>query len=103
MLIVSIPTIRTEKPKRIEPISFFLSFLPHIYITIPTRASMGTNADGFNNLRIIFVLGIFVSDNIQLVTVVPIFAPIIMPITWCKLIMEEFTKPTAITVTALED
>ena len=44
-----------------------------------------------------------VSDKSHAVTVVPMFAPIIIPIAWCSDIMLEFTKPTAMTVTALDD
>ena len=41
--------------------------------------------------------------KIQEVTVVPIFAPMIMPTARCSVMMPEFTKPTTITVVADDD
>jgi len=43
------------------------------------------------------------STNIHPVAVVPIFAPIIMPMAFASFIMPELTKPTTITVVAEED
>ena len=41
--------------------------------------------------------------RIQLVTVVPTLLPMMMPMAWCSSMMPLLTKPTTITVVALED
>ena len=41
-------------------------------------------------------------DTIQLVTVVPILAPMMMPTAWVRLMMPALTKPTTMTVVAEE-
>ena len=66
-------------------------------------ASTGENVLGFSMVKNTLLLSIPVRDSSQEVTQVPILAPIIIPTTWLSAIMPEFTKPTAITVTALED
>ena len=70
---------------------------------IPINARIGAKELGFNRFTKIFEPSIPAKDKIQAVTVVPILAPIIMPITCLNAIMPLFTKPTAITVTAPED
>ena len=55
-----------------------------------------------SSLMNIFEPSMPVSESSQLVIVVPIFAPIMIPTTWCSVIIFELTKPTAITVTAEE-
>ena len=42
-------------------------------------------------------------EMIQAVIVVPIFAPIITPMAWARVSSPALTKPTTITVVALED
>ena len=101
-LIVSIPNINTAKPTMISPMSFFFSF-PDIYKMTPMIARIGENDDGFNMRRKKFELSIPVRLNSQDVTVVPILAPIIMPIACESFIMPEFTNPTTITVVADDD
>ena len=44
-----------------------------------------------------------VSERIQLVIVVPMFAPMITPTAWESFMMPELTKPTTMTVVAEED
>ena len=43
------------------------------------------------------------SETIHAVTVVPIFAPKIIPIAWVSVMISAFTKLTVITVVAPED
>ena len=101
-LMVSIPNIRMAKPSRISPMSFFLS-LPDMYMMIPISARIGEKAEGFNILIRKFELSIPVRLKSQDVTVVPMFAPIMIPIAWESFMIPEFTKPTTITVVADED
>ena len=70
---------------------------------MPISASIGEKVLGFSMVKNTLLLSMPVSDSSQEVIQVPILAPIIMPTTWFSAIMPEFTKPTAITVTALED
>ena len=48
-------------------------------------------------------VGMTVTCRSQLVAVVPMLLPMIMPTAWCSPIMPLFTKPTTITVVAEED
>ena len=69
---------------------------------MPTSARTGVNDDGFKRLTHTFSLLMPDNDKIQLVTVVPTFAPIITLIAWRRFISPELTKPTTITVVADE-
>ena len=82
--------------------SFFLS-LPDMYMMIPISARIGEKAEGFNILIRKFELSIPVRLKSQDVTVVPMFAPMMIPIAWESFMIPEFTKPTTITVVADED
>ena len=70
---------------------------------IPIKAKTGVNEDGFRRLINRLELCIPVRDRSQLVIVVPMFAPIMIPVTWLNDMIPELTKPTDITVTADED
>ena len=97
----SIPNIRIAKPIRIEPMFFFLSRFESMNKN-PTKASIGVKDDGFKSRRKKFSPEIPLRLKIHAVTVVPMFAPIIILIVWESFIIPEFTKPTSITVVAEE-
>ena len=101
-LIVSIPNIKIANPSKISPISFFLS-LPDIYIIIPISARTGEKEDGFNMLIRKLELSIPVRLKSHEVIVVPMFAPMMIPIACDSFMMPEFTKPTTMTVVAEDD
>ena len=69
----------------------------------PIRANTGEKDEGFNSFRKKFPPSIPARLKIQLVMVVPILAPMMIPIAWDNFIIPEFTKPTTITVVAEED
>ena len=102
-LIVSIPNIRTAKPTRIVPISFFLSSFTNRSRITPINASTGEKEDGFSRLTKKLPLSIPARLSSQDVTVVPILAPMMTPTAWDSCIIPELTKPTIITVVADED
>ena len=101
-LIVSIPNIKIAKPTRISPIFCFLLLPDDIVIITPITARIGVNDDGFKILT--KKLSPFMPERLKIhaVTVVPMFAPIIMLIVCESFIMPEFTNPTSITVVADE-
>ena len=103
-LIMSIPVIRTMKPRRTAPRFFFCSFFfKNIVNTIPITARIGAKEDGFN----IFIIKLPPSSPVKLsnqaVIVVPTLAPMIIPTACSSFMIPEFTKPTTITVVAEED
>ena len=100
---VSIPVISTAKPMRIWAISRFLSFLEDMRMMTPISASTGEKEVGFNSLIKKLPPWMPARLKIQLVMVVPMLAPIIMPIAWDNFIIPELTKPTTMTVVAEED
>ena len=102
-VMVSMPNISTAKPKRIPPTSFFLSLLANIYRITPITAKTGEKDDGFKRFSTRLSPCILERLNIHAVTVVPTFAPIIMPMACLSFITPEFTKPTTITVVADDD
>lgn len=69
----------------------------------PMSARTGENDVGFNSCTKKFPLSIPVRLKSQDVTVVPIFAPMMMPTAWVSFIIPEFTKPTTMTVVADDD
>ena len=101
--ICSIPNISTAKPRRIVPIFFFLSVLLVMKRIIPITASIGVKDEGLS----IFIkkLSPLIPERLSIhdVTVVPTFAPIIMPTACLSCIIPAFTKPTTITVVADDD
>ena len=102
-LMLSIPYINTANPSKISPISFFLSLFFDIQSIIPIIARIGEKEDGFN----IWIKKLSPCSPLKLkshdVTVVPIFAPIMIPTACDSFIIPEFTKPTTITVVADDD
>ncbi len=83
------PINSTPKPTRISPTCFFFPLPVKRLKTAPTPTSAG------------FIISPHsLMDTIQLVTVVPILAPIIIPTACCRLMIPAFTKPTTMTVVA---
>ena len=70
---------------------------------IPITARTGEKFDGFKNC--IQKLSLSIPDKLKIhdVIVVPILAPMIIPIACDSFIIPEFTKPTTITVVADDD
>ena len=101
--IVSIPNISTAKPIKIIPAFFSFSFLENIKNTTPSAANTGEKEEGFNRRTKKLLLSIPDKLKIHEVTVVPMFAPIMIPITCDNFIIPELTNPTTITVVAEED
>ena len=95
------PVISTANPIMMVPTPFLRSLL-HIYRMMPMKASTGLKEVGF----IIWISRLSPSRpdrlRIQLVTVVPTLLPMMTPMAWCSCMMPLFTKPTTITVVALE-
>ena len=103
-LIVSMPNIRTAKPRRIiPPFLLRLPSFPFMYIKMPAAARTGAKALGLRSLSSTLSLCIPARDSIHEVTVVPMFAPIITPTAWLSFMIPELTKPTTITVVADDD
>ena len=88
------PINSTPKPTRISPTCFFLLFLQNSVMIAPTPTRAGAKNSGFS------ISPHSLMDTIQLVTVVPILAPMIMPTACPRFIIPAFTKPTTITVVA---
>ena len=80
-----------------------MSFFRNTSITTPITARIGENDVGFNILINKLSLSIPARLNIHEVMVVPMLAPIIMPIACLNFIIPELTKPTTITVVADDD
>ena len=102
LLMVCMPNIRTAKPRRIVPVSFFLSFLAVMVRITPMRARMGVNEVGLSSWMKKLPPSRPVRLRIQAVTVVPTLAPMITPMAWRRESRPEFTKPTTMTVVAEE-
>ena len=102
-LIVSIPNIKMANPTKIIPMSFFFWLLINMIKMIPITARTGEKFDGFKNC--IQKLSLSIPDKLKIhdVIVVPILAPMIIPIACDSFIIPEFTKPTTITVVADDD
>ena len=101
--IVDIPNISTVKPSSIFAVFFFLFDFDIIIMKTPIIASIGVKFSGLQ--RFINRLSPFIPERLSIhaVTVVPIFAPIVIPIAWESFMMPEFTKPTTMTVVADDD
>ena len=102
LLMVSIPNIKTAKPIKMDPKFLRLSCLENIIITTPMQASTGVKDVGLKicTQKLSPLMPERLSN--QDVTVVPTFAPKIMPIVWDNFMIPEFTNPTSITVVAEE-
>ena len=80
-LIILIPVISTAKPRKIAPRFFLEALLLNIVRAIPISARSAESAAGLTSSRNMFPFdSIPVRLRIHAVTVVPTFAPIIMPI-----------------------
>ena len=103
-LIAFMPNIKTAKPISMPPTWRFDISEENIYrimpmsATIEVRVSVDRSSSQPEELPPISERQI-----IQPVTLVPIIAPIIMPIAWRTFIISEFTKPTTITEVADDD
>lgn len=102
-LIISMPVISTAKPIMMLPASCFLSPLAKSSRQTPINARTGVNVAGLHNVSSRLSPCKPVSERIQLVTVVPMFAPMMTPAACESRMMPELTKPTTITVVADED
>ena len=102
-LINSIPIMSRPNPNSMEPRLLCVSFLINVTSITPAKAKAGANASGFRSCINRLSPLTPVSERIQEVAVVPIFAPIITPTACSSFIIPEFTKPTTITVVADED
>ena len=78
-LIISMPVISTAKPIMMLPASCFLSPLAKSSRQTPTNARTGVNVAGLHNVSSRLSPCKPVSERIQLVTVVPMFAPMMTP------------------------
>ena len=74
----SMPNISTAKPSSTMPVSFRLSDLPDMYITIPISASTGVKLWGLSSCMTMLLPLMPVRLNSQDVTVVPTLAPMMM-------------------------
>ena len=95
------PVIRMAKPIRMPPAPFFFS-PPNMNSRMPTKASSGLKVEGLSSWIRRLSPSRPVRLRIQLVTVVPTLLPMMMPMAWCSSMMPLLTKPTTITVVALE-
>ena len=84
------PMNKIPNPNTTSPIFFTMGFFKNITIITPTNKNNGAISDKSR-------------DTNWDVTVVPMFAPMITPAAWVKVISPAFTKLTTITVAALED
>ena len=88
-LIVVMPKNNMPKPAIICPAYLVLFFLLKLTMNAPTHINIG-------------IYCAILNDNIRLVTVVPIVAPMITPIPCVSVIKPALTKPTTMTDTAVE-
>ena len=102
-LIVCIPNIKIAKPSIISPTWRQLSFFITIRKTIPIMATTAEIVAVERSCAMPPDPSIQDRQRIQPVTLVPIFAPMIIPIDCATFIIPEFTNPTTITVVADED
>ena len=76
---VSIPNISMANPSIMLPMFFFLSFLVNIINIIPMMARTGENDEGLSNCKKKLSPSMAVRLKSQAVIVVPILAPIMIP------------------------
>ena len=89
MVIRCIPKNSIPKPVTAVPTCLSTFFFANSNIITPIAIAMGAK-----ELKL--------RETSTLVVVVPMFAPIITPIAWVRFIMPVLTKPTTITVVAVE-
>ena len=87
---VVIPMNRTPNPRITIPMFCIFCLLQNIYITTPAITNSGASAERLKEIN-------------WEVTVVPMFAPMMIPIACDSFMMPEFTKPTTMTVVAEDD
>ena len=102
-LMVSIPAIRTAKPKRAVPASRRTLRLDPSTSRMPMRARTGVKEEGFRSFSTRLSPWMPLRLRSQAVTVVPMLAPMMTPMAWRSSMRPEFTKPTTMTVVAEED
>ena len=79
------------------------SFLENNKVITPAMARTGEKEEGFKSCTQKFPLSIPLRLNSHEVTVVPILAPMMMPMALDSFMMPELTNPTTITVVAEDD
>ena len=102
-LISSMPYIKMAKPIMMRPTSRRRWRLEPMISRIPARAIRGEKFSGFSRFTKTFSLSMPVRDRIHAVRVVPMLAPMMMPMVCLNSMTPEFTRPTSITVMAEED
>lgn len=102
-LIVFMPYIRTEKPRRVEAMACLRSFFVVKSRMIPNKAKIGVKFSGWKNFTMKLSPLRPDKDKIQAVMVVPMLAPMMTGTAWVSWTTPELTKATTMTVTADED
>ena len=97
------PYIRTEKPQRIVPMSFFFCSLQPIIMMTPMIATIGAKFCGFSMDTKMLSEEMPFRERIQAVSVVPISDPMITFTVEANSIIPELTRPTSMTVRAEDD
>jgi len=100
---VCIPTIRMENPSIMSPTFLKPDFFTNILKIIPMIATIAEIVAVDSSCAIPFEPSMYDRHKIQPVTLVPMLAPMMIPIACATFIIPEFTKPTTITVVAEED
>ena len=98
------PNISTANPIRMSPACWMLFFLPTIRIRMPATAVMALRDSVLSSFSAADAPSPPTPERqiTQPVMLVPMTAPMITAIAWRSRIMPEFTKPTTITLVALE-
>ena len=102
-LIVCIPTIRIANPSMMSPTFLYVDFLKNILNTIPTIATTAEIVAVERSCAIPLDPSIYDRHRIHPVILVPILAPMMIPIACATFIIPELTNPTTITVVADDD
>ena len=97
-----IPNISVANPRRIAAVSFLLSGPFIIIMTVPIRATTGTNDVGLRSCSHILSLLMPLKLRIHAVMVVPTLEPMITLMACRRSMSPELTNPTTITVVAEE-
>ena len=97
-VIMPMPMNSKPKPMKIWPMSRLRGDLMNTNSTAPTNARMGANVAGLRNSISMPPPEISESRMIWPVTVVPMLAPMMMPMAWESCMMPELTRPTTMTV-----
>ena len=100
---VNMPVNRMPKPMQIWPTLRFLGLLKKTKSTAPIKATMGLKVLGFSSVKIQPEPVMSLRLSSWPVTVVPMLAPMMMPMAWGSVRMPLFTRPTTMTVVPEED